>query len=389
MDPALLQALAERFAAHYGGPHTAAAYAPGRVEVLGNHTDYNEGFVHSSAIDCGLYFVAARGAGTTGHLYAAGLDDAAEFDTARPRPDTARTWPNYLIGVYAGLTERYGIHGGFDAAIIGNVPQGGGLSSSAALEMATGLGLAALFGIEVDPIELARIGQKAEHDYAGANCGLLDQISSLFGVEHSLVRTDFRSLDVATVPLGNDACFLTCNSKVKHSLVDGEYHERRRSCERAAACFADVLDHPVTALRDVSPAELAAHRERMDPLVARRAAHVVGENDRVRRGDALLAAGDLDAYGQLMFASHESSRVDFENSCDELDFLVDACKRIPGALGARLSGGGFGGSIVVLVHPRDADVVGHALNTAYRKAYGRTCDARVIRPSGGAVLLAG
>jgi galactokinase len=267
---------------------------------------------------------------------------------------------------------------------LGDVPLGSGLSSSAALEISTGLALARLYGIAVDPLRLARIGQAAEHRFAGVRCGLLDQVSSLFGRKDCLVETDFRNLTVGSVPLGEDACFLMCNTHARHALVDGEYNERRAACEAAAAHFARVLPHPVRALRDVSWAEWESHRGGLDQTMARRAAHPIGENERVLRAARSLAAGDLAALGREMFASHESSRRYFENSCPELDAIVEAAQSIPGVLGARLSGGGFGGSAVVLVHPRDAESATAALDAAYARRFGKPCETRLIRPSDGA-----
>jgi len=199
--------------------------------------------------------------------------------------------------------------------------------------------------------------------------------------------SDFRTLRVENVPLGEDACFLMCNTNAKHSLVSSKYNERRAKCEEAARFFASTLPHPVKALRDVTWEEWEKCSANMDPEAAKRAAHVIGENTRVLKGRELLNHGDLTGFGRLMFESHESSFANFENSCPELDFLVTAAKSIPGVLGARLSGGGFGGSAVVLLHPRDAAAASQALATAYQEEFGQSCDARVIKPSAGARIV--
>ena len=377
-----------KFAAAYGRRHTVEAYAPGRVEILGNHTDYNEGFVLSAAIDMGTFFLASPRSDGRCQVRAGDLGETVEFDVADPRADTITPWANYVKGVLSGIGHHGELPHGFDALFYGNVPLGAGLSSSAALEISAGLALGALYGINVDRLELARIGQAAEHEYAGVKCGLLDQITSLFGQENHLVMSDFRTVEVATVPLGDDSVFLMCNTSVKHALVDGEYNERRAHCEEAAAFFETALDHPVTALRDVSWEEWEQHSSRMEPLAASRSAHVIGENTRVLKGRELLEKGRLEEFGELMFASHESSRVNFENSCRELDFLVDTARRLPGVSGARLSGGGFGGSAVALVHPRDVEVASHAITAAYTKEFGHPCDVRVVRPSEGAMIIA-
>lgn len=392
-----------KFSDHYGRPHSVAAYAPGRIEVLGNHTDYNEGFVLSAAINLGTFFLAAPSDDTTCRLMAADIMEEVAFDISslspcpvypecgrrersrRASPDSI--WSNYVKGVFAKLCERAQIKSGFLGMFLGNIPLGAGLSSSAALEMASGLALCSLYNVELERIELAKIGQAAEHEYAGVKCGLLDQISSLFGKENELVMSDFRSLQVQNIPLGKDACFLMCNTNVKHSLVDSEYNERRERCEAAAEFFSSVLDHPVSALRDVSWEEWEHHSLRMDPVTARRAAHVIGENTRVLKGKSLLIEGKLKDFGKLMFESHKSSEKNFENSCRELDFLVDTSRNIPEVLGARLSGGGFGGSAVVLVHPRDVEAVNKTLANSYEKEFGCPCDIRAVTPSSAAQVI--
>ncbi len=375
------------FRDRYGSDPEILAYAPGRVEVLGNHTDYNEGFVLSAAINMGTCIALSLRKDSKARIFAANKDDGTEIDVRESTAAAANHWSSYVIGVLAGMQAHTDCRTGFDALVAGDMPLGAGLSSSASLEVATALGLERLYATGLTKLDIARICQKAEHDYAGVQCGLLDQITSLYGEAHHLVMSDFRSLDIEPLPIDADACLLLCQTNVHHALVDGEYNERRRACEAAASYFSSVLDHPVTALRDVSPAEFEAARGGLDPLIARRAAHPVCENDRVLRGRDYLHAGDLERFGQLMFESHESSRENFENSCRELDFIVGEAKRIPGVLGARLSGGGFGGSAVLLTHPRDADAAGHALKTSYARTFGQACKTYVLAPSAGAHVI--
>ncbi len=387
INQTLLDNAAKKFREHFGKPHTIAAYAPGRVEILGNHTDYNEGFVLSAAINMGAVFLASPSNNTTCRLIAGDITEETSFDISAVNRSEKNLWQNYVAGVLASLREHGKINTGFNGIFFGNVPLGAGLSSSAALEMAAGLAFCALYGINIDKLTLAKIGQRAEHEYAGAKCGLLDQISSLYGKANNLVMTDFRSLAVQNIPMDSNACFLMCNTNVKHRLVDGEYNERREKCEMAAKFFASELSHPVSALRDVSWEEYTKLSSVMDPVTAKRAAHVIGENTRVLKGKELLAKKDLCAFGQLMYESHESSRTNFENSCKELDFVVSQAKHIPGVLGARLSGGGFGGSVVILIHPRDAETAGKTLTAIYKKEFGMPCDIRIITPSDGATVL--
>ena len=383
----ILEKVTRQFERYFGGAPTAAAFAPGRIEVLGNHTDYNEGYVLSAAIDAGTVFAARPSSGARCRVVAGDVPAEAAFDVRAPQPDAATPWANYVKGVVAGLHAQRPFPHGFDGVFLGNLPLGAGLSSSAALEISTAMAVCALYDLPIDRMNLAKIGQRAEHEYAGVKCGLLDQISSLFGRRNHAVMTDFRTLAVEALPMDGCACFLMCNTNVKHELVSSAYNERRAACEAAAAHFGRVLKHPVKTLRDVTMAEWEANRGGLDPTVARRAAHVIGENERVMKGRDCLKGGDLAGVGRLMFASHESSRRQFENSCRELDILVDAARAIPGVMGARLSGGGFGGSVVALIHPRDAETAGGALSAAYRNATGRECDVRIVSASDGAAIL--
>ncbi len=389
INQAVYDKLVAQFEAYFGKKPEVVSYAPGRIEVLGNHTDYNEGFVFSAAINSGTFFAIAPNTLGKNRVVAGDLMHEVSFPLSGAKPVKTDTWANYVIGTVAGLDNIKPQTTGFDGMFLGNVPMGFGLSSSAALEMCTAKAVCELYGIQADTVTLAKIGQAAEHDYAGCSCGLLDQISSLCGAYGKLVKTDFRTLKVETVDIGPDVCFLMCNPHAKHALVDGQYNTRRKACEDAARFFAKTLSHPVTALRDVSMAEWEAYKDGLDPVVANRAAHPIGEDERVLKGAALLEAGDLAAFGQLLFDSHESSRVMFENSCKELDDVVAIARTVPGVLGARLSGGGFGGSVVVLVNARDAETAAKAIASAYaaKVGGGATCEVSRIQPSQGASIV--
>ncbi len=381
---AIYSTLSQKFLTHFGASHKYAAYAPGRVEVLGNHVDYNEGLVLSAAINFGTFFIASPRQDKTCRLVAGDIGEEVSFQIDNLLPQETATWSNYIIGVLDRLTKDTEPTHGFNAMFLGNIPLGAGLSSSAALEVCAGKALSAMYNITISNIELAKIAQAAEHRFAGVKCGLLDQISSIYGKENSLVMSDFRDLSIRNLPLGKDACFLMCNTNAAHALVDGAYNERREKCEEAAKFFADTLDHPVTALRDVSSSELNSHADKMEPTTLKRAAHVIGEIERVTKGHDLLLQSNLKEFGQLMFESHQSSMDNFENSCPELDIIVSVARKIPGILGARLSGGGFGGSAVILLHPRDVEHATQAIATDYEKQVGHPCDISVIKPSSGA-----
>ena len=378
------------FADKFGGKPEKVAYAPGRIEVLGNHTDYNEGYVFSAAIDKGTFFAVSAAEDDTVTLVALDMGETFTCKLADVKKvESGMTWANYPLGTFNWLFDGEPAKAGkgFKAVFGGNIPLGAGLSSSAALEMATVLALAALYGIEKDKTTFAKIGQKAEHTFAGCPCGLLDQASSLYGKEGSLVKSDFRYCQFENVDLGPTVAFMMVKSNAKHALVDGAYASRRQACEDAAKYFAGVLKHPVTHLRDVSCAEWILYRGGLSETTAKRAIHPIGEDERVVNGAALLEKGDLAAFGSLMFDSHESSRNWFENSCEELDTIVDAAKAIPEVLGARLSGGGFGGSCCLLVKPEAADKIAAAITAAYKTAYGDEPTCALIKPSAGAHLV--
>ncbi len=376
------------FAAKFGSKPEVVAYAPGRIEVLGNHTDYNEGFVLSAAIDKGTFFAASPSDDGKVTLVALDMDgEAYETDIGSVKKvESGATWANYPLGTFNWLFDGKPAAAGkgFKAVFGGNIPLGAGLSSSAALEMATVLALAKIYGIEKDKTSLAKIGQKAEHTFAGCPCGLLDQASSLYGKAGSLVKSDFRTCSFESVPLGDKVAFMMVKSNAKHALVDGAYASRRQACEDAAKHFAAVLRKKVTHLRDVTMAEWVLYRGGLSETAAKRAVHPIGEDERVLLGSQLLEKGDLEGFGALMYDSHESSRNWFENSCEELDAIVDAAKATPGVFGARLSGGGFGGSCCLLVDPAAADAIAARISKEYKAKFGDEPVCSLIKPSEGA-----
>ena len=379
------------FEAKFGAKPAKVAYAPGRIEVLGNHTDYNEGFVFSAAIDKGTFFAASPADDDKITLVALDMDETYEVELSAVAPvKSGMTWANYPLGTFNWLFEGRPTEAnlGFKAVFGGNIPLGAGLSSSAALEMATVLALQKIYGTSFGRTELAKIGQKAEHTFAGCPCGLLDQASSLYGKAGALVKSDFRSNEFETVNLGDKVAFMMVKSNAKHALVDGAYASRRQACEDAAKYFAGVLKKGgVTHLRDVTAAEWILYRGGLSETTAKRAIHPIGEDERVLQGAALLAKGDLKGFGALMYDSHESSRNWFENSCEELDAIVDAAKAIPEVYGARLSGGGFGGSCCLLVDPAAAEKIATAISKEYKAKFGDEPTCSLIKPSEGAHLV--
>ena len=379
------------FAAKFGAKPEAVAYAPGRIEVLGNHTDYNEGYVFSAAIDKGTFFAVSKSEDDKVTLVALDMDETYETTLGEVKKvASGATWANYPLGTFNWLFggKPTAAGKGFKAVFGGNIPLGAGLSSSAALEMATALALQKIYGTTFGKTELAKIGQKAEHTFAGCPCGLLDQASSMYGQAGALVKSDFRTNEFEAVPMGDGVAFMMVKSNAKHALVDGAYASRRQACEDAAKHFASVLKgRKITHLRDVTMAEWVLYRGGLGETTAKRAVHPIGEDERVIQGAALLEKGDLAGFGALMYDSHESSRNWFENSCEELDAIVDAAKAIPEVYGARLSGGGFGGSCCLLVDPSAADRIAAQITKEYKAKFGDEPSCSLIRPSEGAHIV--
>src|SRR5271156_2544738 len=338
--------------------NSVTTYAPGRAELLGNHTDYNEGYVLALAVDRGTTITGSARSDRQIHIHSRELGKTEVVALDRLAAERVSPWSRYTLGVVDQFRRNDLPVEGFEAEISGNLPLGAGLSSSASLENATVLFLASLFGAKLDPMQMARISQKAEHDFVGVRCGLLDQIASLLSTAEHATVIDCRTLEVSHVPLDGKVSVIIANSNEKHALVGGEYNERRSDCEAAAHALG------VAYLRDATTEMLKAHKSELADRIYHRALHITGENERVLEGSAALRKGDVARFGELMFASHESSRVNFENSCPELDQLVETARKTPGVYGARLSGGGFGGATINLVEAGREEEVVRALTAA-------------------------
>ncbi|OGV55220.1 MAG: galactokinase [Lentisphaerae bacterium GWF2_44_16] len=361
----------ELFQEEYGKKPSAVSRAPGRLEVLGNHTDYNEGLVLSAAIEQATEFAIAAVSGNLCKVRDFRDGSKIEFELDKIETPVRGNWGNYIKGVIMELRKRGHETGAFEGAILSDVPLSAGMSSSAALEVATAFALGEAFGIKLSGEEWARIGQAAENNYSGVKCGLLDQFSSIFGKKDSFILCDFRKTEVLrTVPVPHGYVLVVANSLVKHNLVDSDYNIRRESCEKAVQILQEK--HPeIKALRDVTPALLRKSKEFLPLQDYLRARHIVGENDRVMKAVEALDKGMIEKFGALLFESHKSSRENFENSCIELDCLVELAFSIPGAWGARLSGGGFGGITIHLVKSDDAKAYSERLKTAYKLQTGK------------------
>ena len=324
--------------------------APGRVNLIGEHTDYNGGFVLPAAIDREIVFAVGLNGLSTIRLYSLDKDEAYDLELSDGPVQPGQTlWANYLKGVVAQFQQRGVVVPGFDCMFGGNIPMGAGLSSSAAVECGLAFALDHLLHTNLSRLELARISQRAEHEFAGVQCGIMDQFASLFGQADQVVRLDCRSLEYHYFPFDSTAYHLVlCNSGVKHSLASSEYNTRRQECEEGVA----VLHHhypEISSLRDVTLPLLESHRAELRPVVYRRCRYVVQENQRVEAACEYLAAGNMAAFGQQMYASHAGLRDDYAVSCPELDALVRIAESQPSVLGARMMGGGFGGCTINLI----------------------------------------
>jgi galactokinase len=366
-----------------GGP-VITGKAPGRVNLIGEHTDYNDGYVLPMAIAFHMEMAGRRRADNLVKVYAGDLDQTVEFSLSEPlRFDRENTWSNYIRGVCWALQEKGLKLHGMELAFCGNIPQGSGLSSSAALEVVTALVVQELCRFRLESTQIALLCQHAENDFVGTKCGVMDQFISVMGQKDRALLIDCRSLQYDLIPLElGDYRVVICQSGVKHELVDSEYNRRRQSCQEGVAVLQQSVP-AIKALRDVDLEILERYRAGLSPEIYRRCRHVIKENQRVLESIQALRRGKLARFGQLMNESHDSLRDDYEVSCTEIDLLVDLARRIPGVLGARITGGGFGGCTVNLVAVADIDRFIREVGQAYREQTGIVANFFSCTPADG------
>jgi galactokinase len=346
-------------------------YAPGRVNLIGEHTDYNEGFVMPVAIDRGTMVGAAGRPDRRVRVRSINLDESAEFDLDFPGPTQRGSWLDYVEGVAQCLESRGVRLNGADLLILSDVNVGAGLSSSAALEVSVGMALAAVSGKVIDRRELALAAQQAEHRYVGIQSGIMDQYIALFGRSNHSLLIDCRSLDFDLIPLDlSRTALVICDTRVKHSLASSEYNARRSECQQGTRFLQEVLP-AIGSLRDVSVTDFYKYHERLPEPIRRRCRHVVTENERTLEAAAALRSGKLAELKRIMAGSHRSLRDDYEVSCLELDLLVQAASEVPGVSGARMTGGGFGGCTVNLVRRQALDQFHERVTFEYQRATGQ------------------
>jgi galactokinase len=357
--------------------------APGRVNVIGEHTDYNDGFVMPAAIEFYTWVAAAKREDRVLQAYSEHFDEKISLSLDALAGSPRRHWSDFIRGVAATLQNAGYNLAGANLIIHGEVPLGAGLSSSASLEVATALALTSLSGIDVPRLELAKLCQKAEHEYVGTRCGIMDQFIAVFGAAEHALMLDCRSLEFQLLPVPCNLRLVVCNSMVRHELVSGEYNQRRADCEEGVKLLQLRLPG-ICALRDVAVADLEAWKQVLPARVYRRCRHVVTENQRVLAAAKALQSGDANRFGHFMYRSHASMRDDYQISCKELDLLVDLASSSPGVYGARMTGGGFGGCTVNLVRADAADAFGKHISQAYEQVTRISPEVYICEPSQGA-----
>jgi len=358
-----------------------AVNSPARVNIIGEHTDYNQGFVFPAAINCSTHLVVAGNGKQQVRVYSTTYEEQSEFSLAKLK--RSRHWSDYVKGVVRELLERSYPVEGFDAVIGGDIPIASGLSSSASLEMAVSQACSALFSFELEAWEQIKLCRRAENHFVGVNCGIMDQFSIRLGRRGHGLFLDCRSLDYETVPIPTDELiFVIADSGLERGLGATEYHQRQKQCERGRLFFSSI-NKSLRSLRDVGEDLLVVNRKKMDPVIFRRCRHVITENKRVLRAVEALKKPDMKLFGDLMNLSHESCKNDYEVSCKELDLLVDLARMVPGVLGARMTGAGFGGCTINLVMRNRVEEFKQKVGSMYSKSTGIKPKFYVTQPEDG------
>jgi len=362
--------------------------APGRVNLIGEHTDYNDGFVLPAAIgfSCWTAAAARKDRKITVHSENLGQSVTADLDDLKPLQEN--TWANYPLGIAWALEQAGNNLSGADLYFAGEVPLGAGLSSSAAIEVSTGLALSHISRLDIERTTLALLCQRAENDFVGARCGIMDQFISCHGLADRALLLDCRSLEFRMLPIPSNVTLAICNTMVRHELGASEYNARRAECEQAVRLLRQTLPE-IQALRDVTRLQLEERRDLLSTNLYKRARHVITENERVLQAANAFQSGAIRELSQLMADSHSSLREDYQVSCPELDLMVEIAMRQRGILGARMTGGGFGGCTINLFDTAHAEEFRHRVSAAYTSAMGLHPDIYLCKASQGAEVIGG
>jgi galactokinase len=378
-----MEVVAAKYKQVFGREGALTSWAPGRVNLIGEHTDYNEGYVLPLAVDRGIRIAGGAREDRTIRLHSVDYDSTVTFSLNSLTPDSSNRWADYFKGVVDELQKR-GIHlNGCDAVIQGDLPRGAGLSSSAALEVASAVFLQSASGFTIPDIDMVRVAQDAENNFVGLRCGIMDMYASYMGQAGSALRIDCRDLSYQLAPMPKGIKIVVCNTGVARTLAGSAYNERRAECEEGVRILSGFLPE-ICALRDVSPAAFKAHEASLPEVVRKRVRHVVSEDQRVLDTVSAMGHGDLSTLGRLMYESHESLRVDYQVSCKELDELVDIARGCPGVVGARMTGAGFGGCTVALVEEDSVSIFEKKVAQSYRDPLGHPAEVYVFTAADGA-----
>lgn len=376
--------IAKTFKQHFASSPLIAR-SPGRINIIGEHTDYNEGFVLPAAIDKFIYVAAAKRDDNKISLLASNFNEMAELSIADIKP--SKSWPTYILGITDQLLKRGYPITGFNMVVDGDIPVGAGLSSSAALECSVVFALDELFTLGLSKMEMVDIAQKAEHSFAGLQCGIMDMFTSVFGKKNHVIKLDCRSLEYQYKPLQMEGyCLVLFNTNIRHSLSSSEYNIRRQQCEQGIAIVQRKFPF-VKGLRDINMQMLTELVKPVDELVYRRCSYIVNEIHRLQSACEDLENEDLQALGKKMFLTHKGLSQDYEVSCNELDFLINAVKDNANVLGARMMGGGFGGCTINIIKQEAVNSLAEELGDAYKKATGLIMDSIIVQTSGGSEII--
>lgn len=357
-------------------------FSPGRINIIGEHTDYNEGFVFPAAVNKGIVAAIGKSDATICTAYAVDKDQKIEFSLNNLKPSAEGNWENYVLGVVAEIQNRSKTIGNFNIAVGGDIPGGAGMSSSAALENSVVFGLNELFKLGLSKEEMILISQKAEHNYVGVKCGIMDQYASMFGIENHALLLDCRTVKSKPYKIDfKDYELILINTNVKHSLSDSAYNDRRSVCES----IADMLN--VNALRDATQYDLESIQNKVTPENYQKALYIIQENNRVIEASKAMEAGDLKALGNLLYASHHGLQNQYKVSCNELDFLVEQAKATPHVLGARMMGGGFGGCTINLVAKDHSEAFTSEVSRVYSNKFNNDCSIYAVELSNGTHII--
>lgn len=376
--------ITQKFTEQYHRAPTIWARAPGRVDLMGSHTDYNLGYVMTMTIDRDTWIAAAPRSDMQVHVYSLNLESSTQFDQNDLFFDHETPWSNYLRGMAAVLRQAGYPLRGWDGIIHSTIPFASGLSSSAALEMATGVIYQAVGGFNLDGVRLARLGQKAENQFVGVNCGILDQYSSAMGRAESALLLDCRSLTSQLTPISPDVTVVICDTRAKRSLAGTEYGERRAQCEEGVQILQQFYPH-IAALRDVTPAMLATHQQELPSVVAKRCRFIIEENQRVLDLAGALAMADRPRLAELTAQSYAGARDLYEIGAPSMQAMISAALNSPGIIGVRQAGAGFGGCMVALVESTSVESFCAAANAGYQKAVGIDAHIYPVQAADGAM----